>query len=159
MADLIELVIPPDQAGYAVTDGSEVVSAQLDGGASRRRKDIIGATSTVNVSWTCNPAKYKYLRAFYKGVAEGGATPFNIGLLLDEPEITKHKAHFVPGSMSLQSQTGQTYVVAAQLEVYPLPVDPNALDFVTVYGELGEDSAFLLNRIINVDYPSWLLNV
>jgi hypothetical protein len=159
MTDLIELKIPPDQAGYAVTDGSEVVSIKLDGGASRRRRDIIGATSTVNVTWNCNDVKFKYLRSFYRAVSESGALPFNIGLILDEPDITLHKAYFVPGSFSLQSQSGLTYVVVAQLEVCPLPVDPNAVDFVTMYNEFGEDSADMLSQTINEDYPSFLAHV
>lgn len=159
MADLIELVIPPDQAGYATADGIEVVSAKLDGGASRRRRDIIGATSTVNVAWTCNEAKYLYLRSFYRTVAGEGATPFNIGLLLDRPTITTHKAYFVPGSMQLQSQRGLTFVVAAQLEVYPIKTTQDDTDFVYFYNELGEDLGAIVDVAINVDYPLAIANV
>lgn len=159
MADLIELVIPPDQAGYAASDGSEVVSAKLDGGASRRRRDIIGATSTVNVAWTCNEPKFKYLRSFYRAVTQSGATPFNVGLLLDEPEITMHKAYFVSGSMQLQSQRGLTYVVVAQLEVYPLPVKQSDANYVEFYNALGEYEPSKLHKLVNFDFPSFLKNV
>ena len=90
---LVELIIPPDQASYSVTDGKEVVATQLDGGAARYRRDILGATSRVAVQWTIGPDSYRYLRSFYRAVTVGGSNPFNIGLLLDEPEITWHTAN------------------------------------------------------------------
>jgi hypothetical protein len=155
---LNELKLPPDTSGYTTSDGPEVVAAKLDGGASRRRRDIIGATSIVNVTWRCNDAKFKYLRAFYRSVAEGGATPFNIGLLLDDPTITMHKAYFVPGSMQLNEQSGQLFVVAAQLEVFPLPVDNVAnLAYIASYETFGEDqetTALLFDKLINEELPS-----
>jgi len=156
---LVELIIPPDQASYSVTDGKEVIATQLDGGAARYRRDVLGATSRVAVQWSVGPEKYRYLRSFYRAVAVSGSVPFNIGLLLDEAEITKHKAYFIPGSMALRQQMGLTYIIGAELEVYPAEVSPYAADYVFVYNEFGETFAYnedILDMIVNTNWPEVL---
>tara|TARA_Y100001973_G_C5206110_1_gene341641 strand:+ start:471 stop:947 length:477 start_codon:yes stop_codon:yes gene_type:complete len=155
-----KMTIPPDQSGYSVTDGNEVVATKLDGGASRYRRDILGATSTVTVQWSVGPDVYRYLRAFYKTATANGSSPFLIDLLLDEPSLTEHKAYFVPGSMRLQSQKGLQYVVAAQLEVTPdLPDTAYDEAIVLMYEEYGTDAPAFLNQLeqlANVDLPGAL---
>lgn len=156
---LVEFVIPPDQASYSVTDGKEVVSTQLDGGAARYRRDILGATSRVAVQWTCGPSAYKYIRSFYRGVTVSGSKAFNIGLILDEPEITTHKVYFIPGSMVLRQQQGLTYIVGAELEVHPAEVSANALEYVTMYNIFGDNWRYdeeRFNTLVNFDWPGAL---
>lgn len=161
---LTKLNLPPDQSAYSVTDGNEVTSTKLDGGASRFRKDVLGATSTVIVQWSIGPENYKYLRSFYRALTLKGARPFSIDLYLDESFLTEHKAYFIPGSMRLQSQQGLKFVVAAQLEVYPAEINEEAeLYFAVLYGELGSDweTEFSVieddfNTIINVNFPGYL---
>ena len=157
---MLKLKLPPDQSGYSVKDGTEVVSTKLDGGASRYRRDVLRSTSTVSAQWTASPKQYKYLRAFFKSVTIAGAVPFLIDLLLDEPFLTEHKAYFVPGSMSLSQQQGMTYFVQAQLEVYPIVQNDAAnISYVEMYGALGDIGANVLNRLaklVNVDMPGSL---
>jgi len=156
MAALTKFVLPPDNSAYSVTDGIETVATQLDGGASRYRRDIMGSTSRVMVAWNVGPAEYTYIRSFYKAVVASGSLPFEIDLLLDEPRLTTHKAYFRPGSMVLNSQKGLTYFVTAELEVYPLPVSEFAADYVFMYNEFGAGFAYWedrLNTIVNVDLP------
>lgn len=153
---LSKFIIPPDQAGYSVKDGNEVIATKLAGGASRYRRDIIGATSTVNVAWTIGPDEYRYIRAFYNAIAKKGAVPFSIDLILDRSELTEHKAYFIPGSMSMDGQKGLTYSISAQLEVYPVETLQDDLDFVAVYTAFKEtfrprEDQF--NKTINVDIP------
>lgn len=153
-----KLIIPPDNSQYSVTDGKEVVATQLDGGAARYRRDIIGATSAVSVSWILNENGYNYLRSFYRGITGKGASPFLIDLILDEYELTEHKAYFVPGSMQLTAQKGLTYWVSAQLEVCPNEDRDNG-DFTVIYGEFGEDWAYWLDKlqiIVNNEWPEIL---
>ena len=157
-----KFIIPPDNSSYAVTSGKEVVATQLDGGAARYRRDILGATSTVDCVWTFGPEQYKYMRSFYRALQLGGARPFLIDLILDEPTLTEHKAYFVPGSMKLTGQKGLTYWVSAQLEVYPAEIDMEAeADFAAIYSYWGQDwkntfPAFddKLNTLINIEIPS-----
>lgn len=153
-----KFVIPPDNSQYSATDGKEVVGTQLDGGAARYRRDIIGATSTVNVAWILGTNDYKYLRSFYRGITGKGATPFLINLILDEFELTEHKAYFVPGSLQLTQQKGLTYWVSAQLEVYPNEDTDNG-SFAYMYNAMGPDWQKFedkLNVIVNEDWPQVL---
>lgn len=159
---LTKLTIPPDQSGYSVTDGTEVISVKLDGGASRFRRDVLNAASRVTVQWSVTPDNFRYLRAFYRSVTAQGSTPFLIDLLLDEPELTEHQAYFIPGTMRLQSQRGLQYVVAAELEVAPdLPDSEYDAILVTLYNEYGgsEQALLMLNQLeqlTNVDLPAAL---
>lgn len=137
---LTKFSLPPDSSAYSVTDGKEVVATQLDGGAARYRRDILGATSTINCTWILGPQAYKYFRSFYKAITASGSKPFLIDLILDEFVLTEHKAYFIPGSIQLTAQKGLTYWVSAQLEAYPIQTDlQSEADFAGIYGEFGEN--------------------
>lgn len=118
-----KLVLPPNQASYSVTDGVEVIRTELSGGRSRYRKDILGSTSQVNVSWTVNSRQFDYLRAFYKTVTYEGSRWFKIDLILDEPYPVEHEAMFIPGSISLSEQKYGLSTMTAQLDVIPIARD------------------------------------
>lgn len=158
---LSKFVLPPDNSAYSVTDGKQVVATQLDGGAARYRRDILGATSKVSCAWVLGPHDYKYMRAFFRSLTQSGSKPFLIDLILDEPTLTEHKAYFVPDSMQLTGQKGLTYWVSAQLEVYPAEVDSEAdAAFAALYGEYGSEWQSLFppdedefNTLINVSIP------
>jgi len=151
---MIKFVIPPDNSAYSVTDGNEVVSTQLDGGAARYRKDILSATSIVNVSWVLDRDGYYYGRSFFRGITSKGALPFLIDLILDDYVLTEHKAYFKPNSWQLTGQKGLTYYVSAQLEVYPNEDIDNG-NFVYIYNALGSGWASSLDKldtIVNIDF-------
>lgn len=155
---MTKFIIPPDNSAYSVTDGKEVVATQLDGGAARYRRDIIGATSTVAVSWILGRDEYLYLRSFYRGITGKGAVPFLIDLILDDYELTEHKAYFIPGSMQLTQQKGLTHWVSAQLEVVPNE-DTDKGDFAYIYNALGSSWKLWLDKldvIVNKDWPEVL---
>jgi hypothetical protein len=116
------LSLPPDQAQYAGAFGKTSIATQLDGGASRFRNDQLGAAFLVDVQWTTSAANYNYLTAFYRTSVTYGADPFQIDLLLDAGDsMLTYTAHFVPGTFKLILQAGETFIVAAQLEVVPDP--------------------------------------
>jgi hypothetical protein len=152
---MYKLILPPDQSGYSVTDGSEVIRQQLDGGLGRYRADILNASREVNCQWTVGPDEYRYLRAFYN---TNKALAFSIDLYLDEPELTEHVAHFVPDSFSLSSQSGLTFVVNARLEVEPIDnseYDESLILMVDTYGGFEEAIEFMngLEKLTNYDLP------
>lgn len=161
---LTKLALAPDNSSYSVTDGKEVVSVALDGGAGRYRHDILGASSFVSVQWVCDRTEYRYLRTFYSALVDKGATPFLIDLILDDPLPVEHKAYFVPGSMTLTGQKGLSYYVSAQLEVEPVGVSEDDISFALLFGELGSnwESEFPVlenefDNIINVQIPADLV--
>lgn len=160
MMNLSKMVLSPDNSSYSVTDGEEVVTTKLDGGAARYRRDLLGSTSTVGVSWILRPDQFKYIRSFYRALTLKGSKPFLIDLILDEPTLTEHKAFFIPGSMQLTNQSGHTYYVSAQLEVYPAEIDYDAeVAFAALFAEYGASwqTAFpIFENAFNIEINSTL---
>jgi hypothetical protein len=154
------LRLRPDSESYHQQEGSEVIGVQLDGGGGRYRRDKIGATRTVDVSWTMNPNQFKYWRAFWNTATKRGSLPFLCDLAgEDGMGPWQYVCYFVPGSVSLPTQSGFTYVQAAQLEVKPRPVDED-IDWATIaLFETSTDSDVLLDigHLINVVAPEALV--
>lgn len=164
---LTKFVYIPDSSGYSVQDAAaDVIAIQLDGGASRYRRDRIGSNSTVSVRWTFDPDEYRYFRAFYRFLTEKGAQPFLIDLVLDTQFPQEHVAHFVPGSVRLQEQRGHAYFVTAELEVEPTVFEDEEQEsaYAALYSAFGSDYATAfppfedqLNTLMNIEIPADLV--
>ena len=143
------MVTPPDSTGYVVQYPNDIVSSgPLDGGASRSRVDVIGATGRVDVQWTCNPTRYNYIQAFFRTTIENGVDPFFVDLIYGMADIETHMVKFVPGTFQLASQMGQTYVLKASLEVYPLDVDTSGdQTTVALYSAYGDNASAVLDLL------------
>jgi hypothetical protein len=116
---MAKFLIPPLSPSYSVEGATEeVLRAQLDGGASKFRADIIGAALNVACNWQFDPSENEYFWAFFRTATSRGALPFEIDLLIDNSELTEYSAHFV-GKPKLTQQSGLTYYVSAMLEVMP----------------------------------------
>ena len=115
-----KLILAPEQRGYSLQEGSSgIVSAILDGGASFYREGYEGTVVRLSLSWVCDGAEYRYMRAFHRvGTAEG-ALPFLIDLFVDDMDLTQHIARFVPGSWTLDSVEGEAFNVRASIEAQP----------------------------------------
>lgn len=154
---MYKLVLPPDQSGYSVAVGEEIVSTKLSGGASRSRLDILNAANTVTCSWTVGPDNYKYLRQFYVVNVKNGGEQFTIDLILDDYIPTEYKAKFVANTWALQSQRGHTYTVSAQLEIeaidYDFEYDETIIMLISEYGSMQNANEILnlLNKLVNYD--------
>jgi len=125
----------PDSGSYRVLDGDEIVnSGTMDGGSSRSRADYIGATSKIDVIWTCGQVRYNYIRAFFRSLGKG-ASPFQIKLIFEGALPTLYTAQFVPGTFGTVGQQGLTYKLGATLEVTPMPI--NAVADAAIIAEWG----------------------
>lgn len=152
---LRKLLLRPDSDGYGATDGVEWVRSELDGGVGRYRRDKIGASKMVGCRWTLDRAMYQYWRSFYRLVGSG---PFLCDLVGEDGlGPIEHRCNFMPGSVSLPSQVGLTYVQQAQLEVRPVTI---AVDFdeavVLLYETTGgmSDTWFAdLGELANTTIP------
>lgn len=161
---LTRLNLRPQSASYSAKDNKEVVAVQLDGGASRYRRDILNATSIVNVQWVLTDVEYRYIRIFYKEIIKSGALPFEIELIINDSEVELHKAYMVPGSFALKRQRGLSYTVGARLEAYPIAKDSDEdLQFALLFSEFGVDYEDVfpsledeLNTLINTNLPAYL---
>jgi len=158
---MYKLQLQPDSSSYSVTDGTEVVSTSLDGGAGRYRRDIVNASSIVTCQWTLNRDQYQYIRAFYRSGVESGSLPFLIDLVLDMPYLREFEAYFIPNSMKLSEQKGYMYRVSANLEVTPLAADTeydlNIVTLYSIYNSIEEPEIFgLLSNLVNVIMPLYI---
>jgi hypothetical protein len=155
---ITKFIYPPDQQGYSFQDGKETLQAELDGGASRFRRDVLNGAYKLNVSWTLDPNGYNYARAFYRGVTQSGALPFLIDLWTDVgDQLLEHEVHFVPGTFGLKSQRGQSFIVGATLEVQPYQLSDTTADIVYLVNEFGWDYATHIDKldpIVNSDLPN-----
>lgn len=153
-------VFAPDSSSYTVTDGTEIVRVELDGGRGRYRRDILNSTRLVTVRWILDREQYEYIRSFYKVAVAQASAPFKIDLILDKATLTEHDAYFIPNTMKLDSQIGLSYTVSAQLEVVPLESDiytDSAL--IALWQEFKSDWPYwvdLLDESVNVDWPGAL---
>lgn len=154
---LQKLIIQPDQNGYSVMDGNEVLSVQLDGGASKFRQDILNSVSKVSVQWSLDAVQFNYIRSFYKYSLKSGSLPFLLDLYIDNPfELTEHVCHIVPGTFALKSQAGQLFVVGCTIEVEPI-TDQILIDAGALYGLFGEEYVAYndtFDKLMNVDIPA-----
>jgi hypothetical protein len=115
------LLLPPDQGDYSFDEGYDTtVSVQLDGGAGRYRADQLGATRKFKVRWSCDGlVNYNYLMAFYRTAIAFGSLPFTTELLLDSSAMQTYMCYVIPNTWRLESQSGNLFIVSAQLEVLP----------------------------------------
>lgn len=149
-----KLRLAPDQASYVAMPGNEVLRVQLDGGAGRYRRDIIGGWATITAQWTLDRMQFNYLSAFHRTKTSKGALPFNCDLILDAAVPSEYLCYFIPETFQLISQAGLSYVVAANLEVKPQAPDPDADNaLVMLYEEYADDGGILdlLALLVNVD--------
>jgi hypothetical protein len=143
------LVLSPDSTGYVVKFPNGIVSSgPMDGGADLRRTDVIGGTGQADVQWTCNPARYDYITAFFRTTLEQGADLFYVDLLVDSSTPSPYLCAFIPGTFSAPSTTGYSTIIKASLEVYPSPINGSAdAAIVALFGAYGENASDVLNRL------------
>jgi hypothetical protein len=145
-----KLKLRPNRDSYSVTDGTTFKQTKLEGGASRFRRDLLGAARTVDVSWLLNPSQYRYFTAFYNTTLKDGSESFKIDLLLDNPRLTEHVAHFIQDTKKLDGQSGLAHTVSAQLEVMPIRTNPDLDDAIVAAFDADEK---VDTNNISVVYP------
>lgn len=116
--------LPPDQNGYAVNFGKEYAAIEVAGGLPRTRRDFIGSSANLSVSWTTDRFGYEYIRNAYRFFVASGAQPFFIDLIVGSGSLVQHIAKFVPSTVALSGVDGIRYTVTAQIEAYPGTVWP-----------------------------------
>ncbi len=143
----------PDKATYSYSPKNDVVEVSLDGGLSRRRRDIIGSSSRISCTWFLLPHEFQYFMAFYRSHLKRGALPFTIDLLLEQPFLEEVTAAFVANTLR-SKQIGLSFEVEAELETVPL-VDTDYDDMILLfYDETGSgENAFfnVLQQLTNFD--------
>jgi len=142
----------PERSGYSANQADGVISVELDGGASRRRQDVIGKASNVSVQWRLTYKEYDYFRAFLQLISKNASKSFRMGLILDSPDVTEYTCKFVPDSVSVSDPSGAHYIVTAQLEVLPNVNENYTLPYLlSLRSELGISGGFQAYNFDGVD--------
>lgn len=118
----MKLLVQPEANGYQVQYSEDALRVDLDGGAGRYRRDILGGAPFVDVTFRLNPEDFNYLMAFYREETKEGSEPFEIDLFITEAGLTTCVARIMPGTWKLGEQSGLTYVISCRLEL-DLPFD------------------------------------
>lgn len=139
----IKLQHTPDESSYSLKFGEEVRSVPVEGGASRCRRDQLGSTGVIQVTWTLDQNEFASFRQTYHAL-RAGSWPFLIDLLNEAGNLQEYVANFVPGSIRLQRTSGRTYTVGAKLEikfsdptvpyVAKLPIPPDKMSYSVLFG-------------------------
>lgn len=154
------LMLPPTEAGYTATFGGGVISQKLQGGASRFEVDVLGASHTVNLSWTTDQAGYQYLMAFYRLWQRNPSQPFLARLIIDDHQMQDYDCHFVPATLMLSAKSGKAHTVTAQIEAKAITPDYDFDQSLVDAWESGMGAGMPeLEQLVNVDLPNALENV
>lgn len=149
---LQRLELRPEKASYRYSINRDVVSSQLEGGLSRRRRDIAGSSSVIKCTWFLKPTDYQYFMAFYHSATQRGAETFLIDLLLEQPFLEEKEAAFIEETLVMK-QIGLSFEVSADLETVPFQADDFADVVLILYAEEADSDDFLnaFEQLTNVD--------
>jgi len=139
----------PDQANYAVSDGSDRLASQ-PGPVGNYRRNLLNTNRVVDVSWQCDAAMYSYLAEYYRTFVSLGGDSFECDLFLETTDLKRFECVFVYGSFGLSNIQGETYSVKAQFSVKPDVYDVDKLPFV--------NSGNLLKSVFSVNTGTYILS-
>lgn len=156
----IKLDILPDSNGYSFQEADSVVSAEFEGLFLRTRKSLSKAPLSGNLQWTVNAEQFDYLCAFNRLATLDNSLPFKIDLILTEAAPEEYLVFANPGSFSLKSVSGNSFVVSMGVQVIKNIPDRDISEVLQMLFELyGEDSEIILSGIahlVNVKMPEVL---
>ncbi|MCK4089655.1 hypothetical protein HCY66_06090 [Acinetobacter radioresistens] len=113
---MYKLKLNPEQNGYAVTLGDDVVRQQLNGGRGRYYIDVKRNTDTVQASWALDKAEYNKMMAFWR-VYQSEPAPFLTDLIIDNAALAEYQVNFIPQTFTVNEISGNLYRISAQFEV------------------------------------------
>jgi hypothetical protein len=113
----MKLLVQPESSSYSLSFAEDALRVELDGGRGRYRLDILNASKKIRGTFILDEDDYDYFMAFYRRQARYGAEPFTMDLIVDSSEQAECTVHIIPGSLSLDAQSGLAYTVSCELEV------------------------------------------
>ncbi len=121
---LPRLWLEPEQGSYGVQYPDDaVLRAKPSAGPSLMRLDFAGAPFQTSIEFRLDFERCAYWAAFYNTTISFGSLPFEVGLIIDDPDIRWHECRIIPGSVSGPQQRGNLYILQMQMEVKPIPRD------------------------------------
>lgn len=115
------LTFQPVRDGYTFEPGYSCIEVQLDGGASRKRQDVLYQPHIITVNWVLTGPEYTQFMGFFRTTVNNGTSPFLMFLVSDLSTPTLHKCKTKGGIPKLTQQKGLAYFVTSTLEVEQNP--------------------------------------
>ena len=145
-----KLPFPPQSDSYQLTNGSDSVEVQVEGGRSRKRRDYSSKPFELNVSWVLDQGEYQYFKSFYNTAIAKGSLPFLVDLIIDNPFLEEYAAHIKADTLVTSDPKGLAIFVTAKLEI--LPRTTTDFDFAVLSYGLGNFDFFLtFEQFVNFD--------
>lgn len=129
----LTLEYEPIRDGYTFEPSYPVIEAQLDGGISRKRQDVLYVPHIVTLNWILVGSEYTKFMGFFRTTLKNSTQPFLLDLLADVSIPTTHKCRTRGGLPKLTGNRGQSFYVSCTLEV---EVNPTFTGLIT-YQEPG----------------------
>lgn len=117
----------PEQDGYRLRRGAESVSIRLDGGRSRVRRDILGASHEATCTFLLDSSEYVAFEGFFREQLDARTALFRLPLLIDTPVAVNHLVRVLDDPEELASTRGHAHTVQVRLEVLPNPMKSHSL--------------------------------
>lgn len=133
----MKLLVEPESDSYNIDFGQEFIRVELDGGRGRSRRDIIGASNTVNMTFVLDPTEYNYFMAFYRTQTQFGSEPFEMDLIIGSSTQVTCTCSFKE-TPKLSAQEGLAYTVSAVIEVqtpYDEDLEDDDTEIIDDYNE------------------------
>jgi hypothetical protein len=116
------LVYQPVRDGYQVSLAYPVVEVKLSAGPSRRRREHLFATHTVDLTWLLtSPDDYTAFNRFFRQTLDHGTEAFLVELLTDIGVTMPHMCRTMGNLPKLTQQKGLAYWMSATVEVETNP--------------------------------------
>jgi hypothetical protein len=112
----------PLQDGYGLRRGVESLSIRLRGGASRVRRDIVGASHVATCTFLCFDGEYSALIGWFRERVQSRTALFRLPLLVDTPVPVNHLCRVLDEPEELADTRGGAHTVRVTLELLPNPM-------------------------------------
>ncbi len=129
-----KLFLSPNELDYNPTLGDGVLTQQLTAGMPRQRRNFIGATHGVTLSWSLNIDEMELLLAFYFA-NQYDPQPFLMDLIFDYTSLKEYQVAFI-GSLKW-SKEGNLWRANIDAVAKPSPRSPDDDDKVIEAWRLG----------------------
>lgn len=112
----------PEQDGYRLKRGNDVVTIRLPGGPARKRRGSLGTPHEATCTFMCDQGEYTYLIGWFRERTQARTQFFRIPLLIDSHVPVNHLARVLDEPEELGRTQGNLHVVQVTLEVIPNPI-------------------------------------
>lgn len=157
MTAIPKFMLKPQRDGYSFNLARNVISTETIVGLPRERKDSVGKAHSVNATYKCTRAQWRYFLAFsraYEGL------PFLAYLLLDDIDHQWYQCSIVGEYLPVSTLGDQIFTVQLSLFAKPIKYDVEADKTITAIYEMtdGQIEKYfnMLAKLVNEDLPEAL---